>query len=315
MSFRLAVAVLLLSLSLSATAQTSGPSRSMAVTFDDLPYAAVERNDLPSARRATNKILRALRARRVPVVAFVNEGTLQVSGEVDARIALLQQWLDAGGTLGNHTYSHVDLNLLTVEQFQDEIIKGEVVIRRLMQARPSAQLYFRHPFTHTGDTQGKKEAIEKFLAARGYKVAPFTIDGQDYVFNGCYVRALRNKDQALARRLREAYIEFTIAATEFAERISPPIFGSEITQTLLVHANDINADSLDELLRRLAARGYRFVTFDEAMSEPTYQMKDTYVTRAGPSWLWRWMNSKGLKASFKDDPEPPQWVLELCRQK
>ena len=169
--------------------------------------------------------------------------------------------------------------------------------------------------THTGDTQAKKEAIEKFLAARGYKITPHTIDNQDYIFNVCYVRALRNKDEATAARLREAYLKFTIAATEFAERISPLIFNREITQTLLIHANDINADCLDEMLSRLAARGYRYVTLDEAMSDPAYQTKDTYITQAGPTWLWRWMNSKGMKVGFKDDPEPPQWVMELFRQR
>jgi len=105
----------------------------------------------------------------VPVVAFVNEGKLQITGEVDARIALLQQWVDAGAVLGNHTYSHSDFNKLTVEQFEDEIIKGEVVTRRLMQAHQPYQLYFRHPMTHTGDTQAKKEAIETLLQL----LAPF----------------------------------------------------------------------------------------------------------------------------------------------
>jgi peptidoglycan/xylan/chitin deacetylase (PgdA/CDA1 family) len=284
----------------------------MVVTFDDLPYVGIEQGKLSSARHATTKILRALHRKRVPAVGFVNEGRLQVAGEVDARIALLQQWVDAGMILGNHTYSHADFNKLTIEQFQDEIVKGEVVTRRLMQSHPSYQLYFRHPYTHTGDTQAKKEAIENFLAARGYKVTPHTIDGQDYVFNGCYVRALRNGDQATARRLREAYLDFTIAATDAAERISVLVFGREIPQTLLVHANDVSADSFDELLIRLAARNYRFVSLDEAMSDPAYQTKDTYVTKFGPSWLWRWMTSKGMKVSFKDDPEPPQWVIRLC---
>ena len=310
MNLKIPLAILLLSLS--ASAQTSQPSRSMVITFDDLPYVGIEQGKLSNARRATTKILRALRLKRVPVVGFVNEGPLQVAGEVDARIALLQQWVDAGMTLGNHTYSHADFNKLTIEQFQDEIVRGEVVTRRLMQSRPSYQLYFRHPYTHTGDTQTKKEAIENFLAARGYKVTPHTIDGQDYVFNGCYVRALRKGDRATARRLREAYLDFTIAATDAAERISVLVFGREIPQTLLVHANDVSADSFDELLSRLTARNYRFVSLDEAMSDPAYQTKDTYVTNFGPSWLWRWMTSKGMKVSFEDDPEPPQWVIKLC---
>src|SRR5262245_45073157 len=122
-------------------------------------------------------------------------------------------------------------------------------------------------------------------------------------------------DAATARRLLETYLDFTLAATEFAERISPQIFGREITQTLLLHANDINADCLDELLRRLAARGYRFVTLDEAMTDAAYQTKDTTVGKFGPTWLWRWMKSKGMSLSFKDDPEPPQWVIDLYKQR
>jgi peptidoglycan/xylan/chitin deacetylase (PgdA/CDA1 family) len=313
MNLKLLSTVLLMAVSVSA--QTDNPSRRMAVTFDDLPYVAIDHDDLSSARRATKEILRALQSHHVPAVAFVNEGKLQAVGEVDARIALLQQWVDAGIVLGNHTYSHPDFNTLSIQQFEDEIIKGEVVTRRLMQTRQPYQLYFRHPQTHTGDTQAKKEAIENFLATRGYKVTPHTVENEDFIFNACYVRALRNKDAATAKRLREEYLNFTIAVTEFAEGISPQIFGREITQTLLIHANDLNADCLDDMLRRLAARGYRFVTLEEAMSDPAYQTKDTYVSKYGPTWLWRWMKSKGMDVSFKDDPEPPKWVMDLYKQK
>ena len=313
---KLKTLVTILLLGVSATAQTNQPPRTMAVTFDDLPYVtAGQPQYLPNAQRATKAILRGLRIHRVPVVAFVNEGQLQATGEVDARIALLQQWVEAGMILGNHTYSHPDLNALTAEQFQDEIIRGEVVTRRLMQSRQPYQLYFRHPMTHTGDTQAKKEAIENFLAGRGYKVAPHTIENSDFVFNVGYVRALRNKDEAMAKRLREAYLDFTIATTEFAELISPQIFGREIAQTLLLHSNDITADCLDEMLRRFAARGYRFVTLDQAMSDPAYQTKDTSVSKFGPTWLWRWMKSKGMEVSFNGDPEPPSWVTDLYRQR
>ena len=287
----------------------------MAVTFDDLPYAGVGQPDyLARARRATDKIMRVLQSRHVPVVGFVNEEALDGRGEVEARTALLQQWIDSGAILGNHTFSHRDFNAVTVEQFEEEITKGDVVTRRLMRSHQPYQLYFRHPMTHTGDTQAKKEAVESFLAARDYKITPHTIENSDFIFNAVYVSALRNKDDATARRLREAYLDFTIAATEFAEHISPQIFGREVTQTLLIHANDINSDCLDELLRRFAGRGYRFVTLDEAMKDPAYKTKDTLVSKSGPTWLWRWMKSKGMNISFADDPEPPQWVTDLYKQ-
>ena len=289
--------------------------RAMAITIDDLPYVTIDAPYLANAQRATPNILQALRKHRAPVVGFVNEVKLRDGRERTASIALLQNWIEAGAILGNHTYSHKALDAVSIEQFEEEIVKGDVVTRQLMKSREPYQLYFRHPMTHTGDTLEKKEAIEKFLAARGYKVTPHTIENSDFIFNVGYAQALHKKNFALAKRIRDNYLAFTIAATEFAETVSPQIFGREIPQVLLIHSNDLNADCLDEMLARFAARGYRFVTLDEAMADPAYQTPDTWVGNKGPTWLWRWMKSKGMTLSFAADPEPPQWVVDLYNQR
>ena len=291
------------------------PKRTMAVTIDDLPY--VNRPSGPyvaNAQRVTTKILTALRKHKAVAVGFVNEHTVDVSNDRAGRVALLRQWVEQGMVLGNHTYSHPDYNRLTIAQFEEEITKGDVVSRQLMKSRGPYQLYFRHPMTHTGDTQEKKEAIERFLAARGYKVAPHTIENSDFIFNVAYVKARQDKDEALAKRLRDEYINFTIAATEFAEQISPAVFGREIPQTLLIHSNDITADTLDEMLQRFEQRGYTFVTLDRVMADPAYQTRDTLVSKSGPSWLFRWMKSKGMDVDFSADPDPPKWVMDLYNQ-
>lgn len=294
----------------SARAQTA--TRTMAVTIDDLPYVNIGDGPyLNNARAATSKILGTLKKHNATAVGFVNERQLEYGNDREARTALLQSWVKSGMTLGNHTYSHPDFNRLTVEQFQQEIEKGEVVTRQLMQSRRPYQLYFRHPMTHTGDTQEKKEAIEKFLTARGYKVTPHTIENSDFIFNVAYVQAKQKGDVSLAKRVRDAYLDLTFTATEFAEKVSPQIFGREIPQILLIHSNDINADCLDEMLRRFAERGYTFVSLDKVMSDPAYQTKDTYINKYGPTWFFRWSKSKGLNLDFSGDPDPPKWVLDL----
>ena len=286
----------------------------MALTFDDLPYvAAGQRDTLERAQRVTSDILRVLKAHGATAVGFVNEGKLQINGEVAARTALLQQWIDAGAALGNHTYSHPDLNALTVQAFEADIVRGETVTRRLIQARPQTSWYFRHPQTHTGDTPEKKAAIDAFLESRGYTIAPHTIETSDFIFNAGFVRARNGGDQPTADRLRASYLDFCIAATAFAERASSEIFGREIPQTILLHANDLTADSLDDLLQRFEQRGYRFVSLNTAMWDPAYRTRDTLVSKSGPTWLWRWMRSLGLSVSFRDDPEPPGWVMDLYR--
>lgn len=292
-----------------AHSQGPNPQRSVALTFDDLPYMPAGRAYFPAARRVTSELLRVLERHNAPAIGFVNEWQLQVGGERDARVALLQQWVDAGMTLGNHTDSHRDFNTLTIEQFKGEIVRGEPTTLRLMAPRKPSRLFFRHPMTHTGETREKKEAIDQFLASRGYTIAPHTIENSDFIFNAVYSRALAANNRALAMKLRDSYIEHTIAATAFAEVISPQILGREVPQTLLLHSNALNADCLDTILTRYEARGYRFVTLDEAMADQAYATKDTLVSHIGPTWLWRWMKSLGMNVSFRGDPEVPGWVL------
>jgi peptidoglycan/xylan/chitin deacetylase (PgdA/CDA1 family) len=291
--------------------QTATPSRTMAVTIDDLPF--VPRGSdayLPAAQRGTAAILAALKKHGAPAVGFVNENKLEAAtaDERAARTALLEQWVAAGHVLGNHTFSHPDANRLTVDAYLDEIDKGEVVTKRLMQARRPYPLYFRHPMTHTGDTAAKKAGIAQGLASRGYTITPHTIENSDFVFDVAYARG----DAAMRDKLAESYLAHTIAATEFAERKARELFGrDDVPQTLLVHTMAINADHLDALLGRLAARGYRFITLEAAMRDPAYATPDAYVGIHGPSWLFRWSRSVAPASDFRADPEVPAWVMAL----
>ena len=68
-----------------------------------------------------------------------------------------------------------------------------------------------------------------------------------------------------------------MAATAFAEDISSQIFGRDIPQVLLLHANDINADCLTELLERFQTRGYTFVTLDEAIADAAFSLSLIHI--------------------------------------
>src|SRR5688500_14710133 len=96
--------------------QAAPPSRTMAVTIDDLPYLHRAADGyLPAAQQATAAILGTLKKHRAPAVGFVNENKLEAptADERAARVALLEQWVAAGHVLGNHTFSHPDANRLT----------------------------------------------------------------------------------------------------------------------------------------------------------------------------------------------------------
>ena len=101
---------------------------------------------------------------------------------------------------------------------------------------------------------------------------------------------------------------------EFAEMLSLQSFRREIPQVLLIHANQLNANTLDTLLTLLERRGYRFITLDQALADPAYQTRDEYVGPAGISWLRRWQPALGKKMDQVAEPAPPNWVLELYQK-
>jgi peptidoglycan/xylan/chitin deacetylase (PgdA/CDA1 family) len=147
--------------------------RTVAVTVDDLPFVGYGL-PLGEVKPLSRALVAALAARKVPAVAFVNEDKVFVSGEVDARIALLEEWLDAGMELGNHTWGHTGLTRTPLPAMQDAVVRGETVTRWLLEKRGRTLKWFRHPYTHTGTTREIKDAFEAFLSGRGYTVAPFT---------------------------------------------------------------------------------------------------------------------------------------------
>lgn len=294
-------------------AQTAaGAGRRVAITLDDGPVVG-EGRDLTRFQSVTAGLIEALAAEKVPATVFINERQLHVPGERDARVAVLSRWLEAGFELGNHTYSHPDLNRTPLWQYQDDIIRGEVVMRALLAERSGALQWFRHPFLHTGATLEIRRALDSFVAERRYRIAPVTVDYADYAFNGVYNRLLRAGDQSLAEKVRQAYEEQVDIGFHHFEKFSGEVLGYELPQILLIHCNALNAVSLPATIARLRARGYSFVSLAEAMTDPAYQRPDDYVGPGGLSWLRRWAMAMGKPRPPEDGPRLPQWITDLPR--
>ena len=283
----------------------------VAVTFDDLPVISLRR-DVASQRQITRKLLRAITSNRVPVVGFVNEHMLLTNGKLDEqRVAFLQMWLDAGLELGNHTFSHPDLHKTPLDAFEQDVIRGEEVTSRLLRAKGHTLRYFRHPFLHTGNSLETKRKFEEFLSARGYRIAPVTIDNSEWIFARAYENALLRGDKQMAKRIAEAYIPYMENKFAYFEQQSLALFSYEMKQVLLVHANALNADYFDKLARMIKRRGYEFTTLDEALTDKAYTSPDTYAGRGGITWIHRWAITAGKDNDFfKGEPSTPAFVMK-----
>lgn len=266
--------------------------RAVAYTFDDLP--ATRFTSLDDARSITTRLLAHIRALRLPAIGFVNEGKLSGQpGEEGARRAARRLARRRPRPREPHTYSHLRLYDATLAAFQADVLRGERVTRRLMAARGRHPRYFRHPTLNTGRDLATKLALERFLADNGYTVAPVTIDSDEYLYALAYERARARGDSVMMDRLGRDYLRYMQEIFGFYEQLSQSLLGREPAQVLLLHANALNADWLDEVAAMIAGRGYRAVPLDEALADSAYALPDEYVGPRGPSWLERWARTQG----------------------
>jgi peptidoglycan/xylan/chitin deacetylase (PgdA/CDA1 family) len=283
-------------------------SGKVALTFDDLPALSLFA-DQPYVNYLNVMLLRGLKRHRLPATGFVNEGKLD---EIDRRqqIANLERWLDAGMNLGNHTFSHESPDALGAKGYIADIERGEPAVRGLLERRGRSLRWFRHPYLETGFPVAVKREIDDWLAAHGYRIAPVTIDADDWEFAEPYDDAISRHDEARRARIKRQYLEYTERTIAWYQSASNALFGRQIAFVMLLHATRLNADSIDDLAAILKRRNLRGVTLDEAMKDPAYRLRDPYVGPDGIDWMERWSQQLRKELPWDSWRDPPEQIVQ-----
>jgi peptidoglycan/xylan/chitin deacetylase (PgdA/CDA1 family) len=306
------LALLVLMVAASPLFAQTPAQREVALTIDDLPAGNANAMTGTEIIEMTGKLLGTLRDQKVPAVGFVNEKKLYKFGEVDDRIKSLSMWLDYGFELGNHTFSHASLNRVPLKQWEEEVVRGETVTSMLLAQHNMKMRYLRHPYLDVGRDLETRRQAEAFLADRGYRIAPVTMDAWDWMYAGVYEDARRRGDTALEQKLVSSYLSYTDATFDYYEKFSKDLIGYEPKQILLLHGNWLEADHIGELLDLLRKRGYRFVTLQDALGDAAYSMADEYVGEEGTNWLDHWAITRGHPP--RNTPVFPQWVIDRSNE-
>lgn len=285
-------------------------NRTVAITFDDLPYVhAAEsgtRHEARIAAAANRAILAALDRHRAPATGFVVEQRVRAFGA--AGRDLLRRWNQGRRELGNHSFSHADSNTLDSDGIRREVAGGEATIRPMAEAAGRKLRFFRFPYNHVGDTVEKRQAAEAVLAERGYRLAASTIDTSDYVFDKAYERAVSRRDGKMRRRIEDAYLVHSRQQIAYYADLNRGVLGYEPPAIMLLHLNRLNAATIDRLLQLFREAGYRFVSLADAQADPAYAAPPRVATKFGPMWGYRWANERRVKVDGSREQEPPEWV-------
>jgi len=189
----------------------------IALTFDDGP-----------SKRFTDVVLTILATEQVKATFFVT------GKETKQNLAQAQQLLAAGHQLGNHSYSHPRMLLMSPAAIASEIEQTDALIR---QAGFNGDILFRPPY-------GKKLLILPwYLQQHNRKTIMWDLEPES--------------DPALAK-------DAAAMARYVIDNAKP---GSIILLHVMYQSRQTSREALPLIVQGLKTQGYRFVTVSELLAE------------------------------------------------
>lgn len=232
--------------------------KEIAITMDDLPLVASRMDTPGNQQRASDRftqIVQTFQKYKVPVIGFVIAGAIE-----KGQWAFLEQFRQAGFMLGNHTYSHYDLDHVSAEQYIADIDRADKILAPIM-TQPK---YFRYPYLAEG-TKEKKQKVSAYLKEHKYFIAPVTIDSKDFNFNEMLYKVPYRSRIEYIQKIKPRYLAYIWNQTLRAEKST---HGSGMKHILLIHANLLNSYVLGDILEMYQNKGYKFISLTDALKNP-----------------------------------------------
>lgn len=297
-----------LMVSAAAMIATVAPARAqqIAFTWDDLPAHSA----LPPGETRVEigrKLIAAMKeAHLPPVYGFLN-GIL--TEEEPLSTPMLKDWREAGLQLGNHTWSHMNLNQHSLAEWEADTLRNEALLKSYMGS--DDWHWLRYPNLAEGDTLQKREDARKFLAEHGYKIAGVTMSFGDYLYNGPYARCVAKNDAASVAQLEASYLAAADATIDYTRSMSKALYGRDIPYVLLMHVGALDARMLPRLLKLYRDKGFSFISLQDAEKDPFYKNDLDLSLPPVPDTLEEAMRTHNL--ALPPRPAPTVDLNTICK--
>lgn len=289
--------------------QSQLENKKVAITIDDVPNTIKYLND-----NFKPILLSKLDSLNLPVTIFVTTGLLYKTDNIDQNTELLSHWIKRTyTTIGYHSHNHLQYSQVKIDYFKLAIEEGEPILKTLTHNYKKTVSFFRFPYNDLGKDSIQHLEIVKYITSKGYKIAPFTVESEDWMYNYIYEYYLEKKDYSRAREIAKDYISTTLRYFDFFDSLAVKLYGRTVNQIYLCHDNRINADYLTELVNELKRKNYSFISLYDALSDKIYDQEDKYYDKWGISWLYRWMKTPE-EISYYSRREPYDDTYKLYKQ-
>jgi len=276
----------------------------ISITMDDFNW----QNAVYQSAVARNRsILSTLNAHSIKAALFVVGRNV----ENEEGQQLLDEWNKAGHLIGNHTYSHQNLNSpsMKLDTYTADIAKAETLLKTFSRF----QKYFRFPMLKEGDTAAKRDGVRTFLSEHGYRVGHVTIDTSDWVITSRLSDRLAKDPSADVKPFRDFYLEHMWDRAQYYDSLARRVLGRPVKHTILMHYNLLNGLVLGDLIEMFKSKGWKFIDASEALTDPVFSAKPK-VLPAGESIVWALAKANGTIASLKYPAEDGNDVVEQMKK-
>jgi peptidoglycan/xylan/chitin deacetylase (PgdA/CDA1 family) len=253
----------------------------IAFTFDD---PTTEGGAGIRCHEVNERILAALAKHRIKSALFVCGMRI----DSDTGHQLVAAWDRQAHLIGNHSYSHLDFDNVTLPEFEADAMKNEPLIHSY---RHFSKL-FRYPYFKEGETVEKREGMHSFLQEHGYRLGRATIDASDWAISARLEKRIKKDPKADLTGYRNFFLQHIWERAQFYDSLSQRVLMRPIRHTLLLHHNALNALFFDDLMAMFIARGWHPVDAGHAYRDPVYD-RQPKILPAGESLVWALAKESG----------------------
>ena len=265
----------------------------IAVTVDD-PHLG--EGALLTAEARDDQIRAALKCcNNLKVVLFVCGHRLDSTSGSE----LLKAWGNENHLLGNHTFSHLNLNSegLGFVDYVTDINR----CHKMISDKAGFSSFFRYPYLKGGNTKKKRNEVREFLKESGYRQGYVSVDASDWCIDARLQSALKRDEEADLTPYRDFYLAHVKERVLYYDLLVKDVVGRSIKHTLLIHHNLLNALFLGDLLEHLKGMGCKLINAREAYQDPVY-LSEPNIIPFGESIVWALAKEKGNYEREAMDP-------------
>ena len=230
-----------------------------------------------NSRENFEKLIKALKQNSLPpTVDFLAGDSLDQQVQED--------WLRSGNLIGTMTFAGLSVKKRSAEEFISALDKNERALAPLWVKFQRIQKYFRYPALKLGLDAQRPREVRAYLKQNGYIEVPATINLRADYFSQPYCAALARGDTVCANFVSATFKSLLLDKTTKARAAARTIAGRDVKQIWSIEASQLTCDLLGELLNLYKAMGVKFISLDEALSDPFYASED--VTNTANQIIW-----------------------------